>query len=97
MKALDLICTECPLPDCDERSVYCVRRLLESNPNGRQTMLMTGYLKRLAKPQKTVEQQRTERMAEKIRQREYYQEHRELKLEAANARHARIRGDKGGS
>lgn len=41
MNQRDLICTECPLDECDEGSLWCVLRLIEGNPNAAQARYVT--------------------------------------------------------
>lgn len=45
---LDLICTECPLSECDEGSLWCVLRLLQGDPN----LAQAKYVKVLPVPRK---------------------------------------------
>jgi hypothetical protein len=81
MSTLDHICEQCPLLKCDERSLWCVHRLL-TRPNAAQKAVISRA---------AFEKKGRSRKARRRYYREYYMKNRPEKLAAANARHARIR------
>lgn len=72
-KQLDIICTQCPLIDCDEESLWCLYRL-GSDPNKAQRKALLPGLRRL--------------ISRKDYFQRHYQINRERKLAAANERNA---------
>lgn len=68
----DLICTQCPLADCDEKSLWCLFRLATDDPNEAQKRVLMGI---------------TRRMPRRKYFAEYYQANREKKNAMAKERY----------
>lgn len=76
MMHVDFICGQCPLEDCDEQSLWCALRFA-TKPNRAQRTLINQLTRAQA-------QHRAEHRREYLST--YYQQNREKKLAAANAR-----------
>lgn len=76
MKQQDLICTGCPLIDCDEESLWCLYRLA-SDPNKAQRKVLMPTIKRVLSRQDYFAT--------------YYAVNRDRKLKAANERNRQLR------
>lgn len=86
MSQPDLICNECPLEKCDEKSLWCMYRLL-TNPNHAQRQVVT-----LSKYGHIVVQKASQsEKARKAYLRDYYLKNRDRKLAAAKERAKRPR------
>lgn len=70
-KQADLICSQCPLADCDEKSLWCLYRL-STDPNSLQRKVLLPTIKRVISRQDYFAA--------------YYAINRERKLKAANER-----------
>lgn len=85
----DLICTECPLADCDIESLFCTFRWA-TNPNDEQLKVTLRakkreYLEMMLRAKKRRKVKRAEYDAR------YYAANRERKLAAANERHRMLK------
>jgi hypothetical protein len=72
------ICTECPLSECNEDSLWCVLRAL-TQPNKAQAIARFELLPKAP--------------SRKIYLAEHYKANRDEKLKAANERNARLRAN----
>lgn len=92
----DLICSQCPLADCSEESLWCAFRWA-TDPNKAQLKALehntTGILKR----QFAIADLAKKTIAKEMRRQylaDYYQDNKDRKLAAANARNAVKRAER---